>query len=590
MKHFKDLSIKAKLTTSYVLVVMLTVLIFAVTISVKSRHVVNHLAERNVEQVMISSTQHIQTLMKDINSSLLSFQTKEAVQNTLSQTHKSDIVNDVSILESAMHEIDMFQDKISKSELYVIGRDDYPQINSLQSVFSDKQLKNDVWYNSMRYAGNTTKWIIRDAHNSNDAYIVASKLIHDVNTGQPVAVLKSNIDMQNFTDYLDSIILADTGKMFLCSDSHIVNRTDSALGNKLVNNPVIFRDMLAKSDIETRTITLDNEKWLVKSYPLYGSDIFILGVVKINEFNSAQGAIVTAMLTTGILLFLLSITLILFITTMITKPLSILSKRMQNYTIEHNNTIHPDSQDEIGVLFESFNSMNETILQLIKNVQYETEIRKIANLRALQAQITPHFLYNTLNSISALAKKYNANDIEKMTFALSRFFMHSLNNGADMITLGNEFEQVMSYVYLQKIRYGNRFEVNITADDDVKEYLICKLTLQPLVENCIYHAFTDIDYTGVIEIKAIHKNDNIIITVSDNGIGNETIDFEKINEYVNKSFDLNEPIEKYGIHNISQRIKLYFGEEYGISYLPNPDMGITVKITVKAIKKSDDAN
>ena len=588
MKHFNNLSIKLKLTVSCVFVVILTVVMFAAHVFVRSSSVVTHLAERNVEQVMMSSTQHILTLMDDITSSLLSFQTKEAVQTTLSQTHRGNPIDDVNVLENALREIDVFQSKILKSELYVIGRSDYPQLNQTQSVFSDERLKNDTWYNSMRYAGNAAKWIIRDAQDSASAHIVASKLIHDVNTQQPIAVLKSNIDMRNFTDYLDNITLADTGKMFLCSKNHIVNRKASPLGQKLVNNPTIFNDMLLSDSTETRTITLDHEKWLIKSYPLYDTEMFIVGTVKINEFSSAQGAITTAMLTSGVLLFFLSVALIIFISSLITRPLSVLSKRMKNYNVEHNNTLHSETKDEIGVLFESFNSMNDSIIQLIENVNHETEVRKMAELKALQAQITPHFLYNTLNSISALSKSYGAKDIEQMTVALSRFFMHSLNNGAEMITIDNELDHVMNYVYLQKIRYGNRFDVEIIADSEVRHCLICKLTLQPLIENCIYHAFNDIDYTGHIIIKAVREGDKIIITVSDNGIGNYTLDFNKMNEYVNKQFDLNEPIEKYGIHNISQRIKIYFGEEYGLFYYPNKDEGITVKITIKAIKNADE--
>lgn len=588
MKHFNNLSIKLKLTVSCVFVVILTVVMFAVHVFVRSSSVVTHLAERNVEQVMMSSTQHILTLMDDITSSLLSFQTKEAVQTTLSQTHRGNPIDDVNVLENALREIDIFQSKILKSELYVIGRSDYPQLNQTQSVFSDERLKNDTWYNSMRYAGNAAKWIIRDAQDSASAHIVASKLIHDVNTQQPIAVLKSNIDMRNFTDYLDNITLADTGKMFLCSKNHIVNRKASPLGQKLVNNPTIFNDMLLSDSTETRTITLDHEKWLIKSYPLYDTEMFIVGTVKINEFSSAQGAITTAMLTSGVLLFFLSVALIIFISSLITRPLSVLSKRMKNYNVEHNNTLHSETKDEIGVLFESFNSMNDSIVRLIENVNHETEVRKMAELKALQAQITPHFLYNTLNSISALSKSYGAKDIEQMTVALSRFFMHSLNNGAEMITIDNELDHVMNYVYLQKIRYGNRFDVEIIADSEVRYCLICKLTLQPLIENCIYHAFNDIDYTGHIIIKAVREGDKIIITVSDNGIGNYTLDFNKMNEYVNKQFDLNEPIEKYGIHNISQRIKIYFGEEYGLFYYPNKDEGITVKITIKAIKNADE--
>lgn len=590
MKIFNNLSVKLKLTVSCVSVVILSVLVFAAVIFARSSMVVTRLAERNVEQVMLSATQHIQTLIDDINSSLLSFQTKDTVQTILSDSHRGNPIDEVTMLENSLREIDVFQSKILKSELYVLNRDDYPQLNSSQFVFSERQLRNDSWFNTMRHAGNTTKWIIRDAENSNYALIVASKLIHDVNTQKPVAILKANIDMRNFTDYLNAITLADTGKMFLCSANHVVNSSNSALGRKLVNNTVIFNDMLKSRGIETRTITLDRENWLIKSYPLGSTGMFLVGTVKINEFSAAQSGITAAILITAVLLSILSLALILFISSLITRPLSVLTGRMNNYNVEHNNTLHSDSKDEIGVLFESFNSMNDTIHALIENVNREMEIRKMAELKALQAQITPHFLYNTLNSISALSKSYGAKDIEKMTVALSRFFMNSLNNGAELITIGNELDQVMSYVYLQKIRYGDRFDVRIIADNDVKQYLICKLTLQPLVENCIYHAFRDIDYTGHVIIKAVHDGGKIIITVTDNGIGNYMLDFRQMNEYVNKSFDLNEPIEKYGIHNISQRIKLYFGEDCGLCYYPNADEGITVRITLTAVKAADKNN
>ena len=170
-----------------------------------------------------------------------------------------------------------------------------------------------------------------------------------------------------------------------------------------------------------------------------------------------------------------------------------------------------------------------------------------------------------------------------MTIALSRFFMKSLNNGVELLSIQDELEQLMSYVYLQKIRYGEKFDVEINIPDELKRYSICKLTLQPLVENCIYHAFTRIDYKGIITISAKKDGDRIYITVSDNGIGDITVNFKAINEYVNKSFDFNEPMEKYGIHNVAQRIKLYFGSDCGLHYSPNPNGGLNVCISIKAV-------
>lgn len=587
MKLFNKLSIKFKLTLSCISVVCISVAIFAMIIFARSKTVVTHLAERNVTQTIDSATQHINTVIDDINISLLSFQTKETVQRILSSDKGGSPIDEVSVLEDSLREIDIFQTKILKSELYVFDRDDYPQINSSQLVFSDKQLKNDSWYEAMCNAGTETKWFVRDAAQDGNALVVASKNIYDVVNQKPTAILKVNIDMRNFTDYLDAVTLADTGRIFLCSAHHMVNGSRFELGDRLANNNVIFNDMLRSTVEETRTITLEGEEWMLKSCPLGETGMFLVGAVKINEFSSAQSSITAAIFVTALLLVLFALALILFISTMITRPIYALSDKMKNYNITQNNTLQIASDDEMGVLFESFNSMDKTITELIEDVKRETKIRKVAELKALQAQITPHFLYNTLNSIAALSKRYKAKDIEQMTLAISNFFRHSLNNGAEMITIKDELEHVMSYVYIQKIRYGESFEVEVFVDDSLKKCLICKLTLQPLVENCIYHAFCDIDYKGRILITAKRCGGDITIEVSDNGSGGDFLDLEAMNGYVNKTFDPDEPIEKYGIHNISQRIKLYFGEEYGLCYCKNDSGGVTVKVRIKAVTEEE---
>lgn len=580
---FKNLSIKLKLTLTCISIVTLSLVIFTAVILMRSSHIVTRLAEKNVQQSLSFSTQHIETLIKDVNTRLLTFQAKESVQRILSDKTHQNPDSDLSTLEQNLFELDIFQSLIQKSELYLLTEEtNLPIPENTQFVFSDASLKNDPWYNSVLKSGSGVYWQIQDNYNSAHSYAVASKIIYDVNTKKPMAILKATIDLNLFTDALNSITLADTGKIFLCAGTHIINNFDSSLGIQLTNNKVIAGEMLCSGKEETRTIIQSNDKWMIKSYPLSGTGLYVLGAVKINEFNTAQKSIAAAIIVTGAVLTLLALSLALFISRIIVKPLLKLTGQMNNYRLEHSNAIYPNSKDEIGFLFESFNTMDKTIHSLIDERNRESEIRKTAELKALQAQITPHFLYNTLNSIGALAKRYGAKDIEKMTVALSRFFMKSLNNGVELLSINDELEQLMSYVYLQKIRYGEKFDVITDIPDELLNYSICKLTLQPLVENCIYHAFTDIDYKGIIKISAEKAGGKIYITVSDNGIGDITVNFKKINEYVNKSFDFNEPIEKYGIHNIAQRIKLYFGNDCGLKYSPNPNGGLNVCITINA--------
>lgn len=583
-KFFSNLSIKLKITLTCICIVTVSLLLFTVVIMTRSSYIVTHLAEKNMQQSLNFANSHINTLIDDVNARLLTFQAKESVQRILSASNHPDPDGELDTLEQDLFELDIFQSLIQKSELCILTEQtSFPLPSDTQFIFSDKTLTNDPWYNTVLSCADSVYWQILDSYNANRSYAVASKIIYDVNTKKPMAILKSTIDLNTFTDSLNSIALADTGKIFLCADNHIINQSGSALGNMLTNNKVIVNEMLKSSRTETRTIIMSNEKWLIKSLPLSSKGLYVMGAVKISEFNAAQKSIAAAIIITGLTLTLFALLLTLFISRLIIKPLSLLTRRMNDYRLEHNNTVYPNSADEIGVLFESFNTMDKTIHTLIEDKNRESQIRKTVELKALQAQITPHFLYNTLNSITALAKLYGVKDIEKMTIALSRFFMKSLNNGVELLSIQDELEQLMSYVYLQKIRYGEKFDVEINIPDELKRYSICKLTLQPLVENCIYHAFTRIDYKGIITISAKKDGDLIYITVSDNGIGDITVNFKAINEYVNKSFDFNEHMEKYGIHNVAQRIKLYFGSDCGLHYSPNPNGGLNVCISIKAV-------
>ena len=262
----------------------------------------------------------------------------------------------------------------------------------------------------------------------------------------------------------------------------------------------------------------------------------------------------------------------------ITDPIYRLANTMDNYTGGENIELTIPSNNEIGVLYRSFNRMINTIHNLILDVNTLYEKQKISELKALQAQINPHFLYNTLDSINWMAKKYKANDISLLATSLGNFFRRSLNHGRDFTTIKNELEQIKSYVYIQKVRFKDTFDLYISVDDDILTYSIVKLTLQPLVENCIIHGFEDIDYKGIIEITGYRKENKIILQVIDNGCGTDT---EKLNKQVQREFNPQEPIEKYGLHTVNQRIKLYFNQTCGLYFETNEDGGVTATVTIE---------
>ena len=584
MFKFKNqfLSIKSKLIFAYTSIVIITLIIFSLVVIWRSETVVMRLARQNVEQTILASHQALNSEIDSINASMLSFQIKKEVQDILCEDSSKSVLEEIDILEQALMENDIFQNNISKLELYVLNRDDYPPLNAGGSVFSTVQLKNDIWFNNALKQGNSTGWTIRNNINDSNSFIVVSKLITDVTTNEPVAILKANVNIRNFTKIIGDVTLAETGRLFISSSNHLVDYDTSEIGQSLVNSSVLFNDMLKQNKRETRTTVLDGQRCLISTLPIKNTGLSLVGAVKINEFRSTQNAITIAIFIAALVLLLLSLIFIWVISLTITRPLSALTSAMRHYEPGSTAPLKTDSHDEISVLFSVFNNMQITIRDLIGNIERETSFRQRAELKALQAQITPHFLYNTLNSICMLAKKYNAVDIQQMIMALSKFFMISLSNGAEIISLEQELEQVHSYMYIQKIRYVDRFTLNTDVPQELMQAKICKLTLQPLVENCINHAFSDIDEIGVIELAARRDEDDIIITISDNG-PEGIVDIEKLNHQVNKKFDPDEPVEKYGIHNINQRIRLYFGDKYGITYKENKPHGLTAEIKIKLL-------
>lgn len=579
------ISIKIKLIAMYLSVVILSMLIFAVVIFWQSEKVVMHLARQNVTQTMLASYQSLVTKIDNINVSILSFQIRKDVQEILCTGSPDSNIEEISKLEQILMEIDTFQNSISKLELYVLDRDDYPSLSHNNTVFSARQMKNDIWFNAALDSGSSTTWTLRNHVAEGNGTVTASKVLTDVTTNLPVAVLKADINLQEFSKSIDGIVLAETGRMFLSSQSHLVGYDNSPLGQLLVNHPILFNDMLTKSQNEMRTTILDGEKWLLSSYPLKDTGLYLVGAVKLSEFSATQGTIAVAILITALSLLVFSLLLIWVISGMISKPAATLASSMHHYEIGNTIPLEYNKRDEFGILFAMFNRMQSTIARLLADAAREADMRKRAELKALQAQITPHFLYNTLNSIRVLSKKYGATDVQEMIMALSKFFRISLNNGAEMLTLKQELEQIKAYMYMQKVRYRDSFDITITLPEELSQYSICKLTLQPLVENCINHAFTDMDEPGKIELAVSKHGEYIIITVSDNG-PNGAANIRELNRQVKRAFDPEEPIEKYGIHNVNQRIQLYFGKDCGLFYQRNEPTGLTAVVKIRAVEIS----
>ena len=220
--------------------------------------------------------------------------------------------------------------------------------------------------------------------------------------------------------------------------------------------------------------------------------------------------------------------------------------------------VESDSKDEIGSLVRSFGNMLAEIKRLIHEVYESKQAQKKYEMTALQAQINPHFLYNSLSLVNWKAIEAGQQDISKLTLALSTFYRTSLNRGSNILTIEKELENMKSYLEIQKFMHEDEFDVIMDIDDDILQYNTLNLMLQPLVENAIEHGVS-LKEDGRGYIKIIGRKDEskgqIYLIVEDNGIGIEPELLESILEFKTRG---------YGVRNVNQRIKLYYGEEYSL--------------------------
>lgn len=295
-----------------------------------------------------------------------------------------------------------------------------------------------------------------------------------------------------------------------------------------------------------------------------------------NQINARVLTIVVVTLIISIIIFITILGYSWRFTRRITQPISELCKKVRklgsgDFSVEPIET----RSVEIQNLDDGFNEMAGRIDALMKKEIEDQKALHRTEFELLQSQINPHFLYNTLDSIVWLAETRRDSEVVKMVTSLSIFFRNSLSQGRDIITLEEEKNQVKSYLEIQKIRYSDILDYSIEIPDELLQYAIPKLTLQPLVENAIYHGIKYKRAVGKIIIRGSQEENAILLSVQDDGAGMSEKQLETLRSevYENRPAGL-------GIINVHKRIKLYCGEDYGLSFNSVKGEGTTVVVRI----------
>jgi two-component system sensor histidine kinase YesM len=303
----------------------------------------------------------------------------------------------------------------------------------------------------------------------------------------------------------------------------------------------------------------------------------IIGVSYMDEIvttrQEIRGFIIGLLIVVLVFILLISA----FMSSKISQPINRLKTSME--LVEHGNfNINIDVQgtEEVEQLSRRFNTMVARIRALMAQIIQEQEAKRKYELEVLQAQINPHFLYNTLNSVVRMVGVGKNEDVIQTITSLSKLFRISLSSGKMIITVQDELEHIRNYLILQKMRYKNKFEFEIEAQEETLPYKTVKLILQPIVENAIYHGIEFMVDEGFIHISVAIVDGKMLFQVKDNGVG---IPPQKL-EHLLTGQVTSEKSSGVGFKNVHERIKLFFGNEYGLEVESELEVGTCVRIWI----------
>lgn len=408
----------------------------------------------------------------------------------------------------------------------------------------------------------------------------------DGGDGEPAGILLLQLKEDFFLNMLSTPKISANGYMLLASPDGFITSRSSSAGESDVDEEALRRRLASqtedsgKLDMKSKsgkkivvlydTIPINNWR-LAALYPQ--AEIY----ERVNYIQYVSLLVIAAVLVAVALLARV-------LANVIARPVTRLTQQVNSIEEGHLDVpfIHPENH-EIGVLGKGIQDMVERIKHLLAQVEYEQEQKRISELSALQAQIHPHFLYNTLYSIKQLCELGETSEASRMISALSQYFRISISRGDETIPVETELEHIRQYLTIQHMRYGDSIRYGIDAEEPLLQVPVVKLTLQPLVENAIYHGLKKVRRPGFIRISGRLENGVCRITVADNGYGMNPEQLARLRRTLaadpGQPEGPEEPPVGFGVRNVHRRLQLHYGSGYGLAYDSTEGSGTTVTVT-----------
>lgn len=579
-----NVSLRTRMVLSNIVVALIPFLIFSIVSGfVFLDHAQKTAEEHSVQlihQVSNSMDVYVETIEKMVNYIQLELQ--DTPFFTMESEGASGWDSETAYIRSVLENVANSHREVAG--IFIATKEDL-YVSTGMSRISRDPFQNERWYREASENPEeiqlisvvTGRNIVTNRSYSIDDVFSLAKAVQDPETGEVLGVILLDIRHDIIQSSINGVTIGEKGFVF------VMDQEDNIVYTPV--NGIVYRvNPKWVKAMEPMSVQIQGGSYQIRSELSPYTGWRTVGVFSMDEVMSSVNTIVYILFTCVIISLVLVVIVSFKFSRTLTNPIFKLKRLMKQaesgdltvrFNFQHN--------DEIGELGQSFNHMIARIDQLIQMVYVEQENKRTAEMKSLQEQIKPHFLYNTLDTISWMARDYDAEDIVRLVDALTNMFRIGLSHGKDIITVKEEITHVSNYLYIQKIRYKDKLNYVIHVDESLYAIEVPKLILQPLVENAIYHG-VKAKRGGTITITGVPEGENLVFTVQDNGAGMPQEKVEELNRRMSERSVLDEK-KSFGLFYIRERIQLCYGKGYGVHVESTLGEGTRVTITLPLYQK-----
>lgn len=567
---YRNLKISHKIFMNYFILLGVTIVILSAIVISVSTKAIEESTDNNTLQMVKQVNSSIELYIKNYEEIIYYISINPNIIHFLTSGKEADTQD---IQELQLYE----KQNPSIIGIMIASTDNRYASRKLERISRDP-LSNEDWFKNAINNVGTLQLIsnpigrnirIQEAFITGKQVVSLSKAIVDAD-GQPIGVILIDIDSTVFEQIIEDTIIGKTGFVFLQDEKGDIVYTK--------RNDIVYhiRPEIIKNGKNGETIQIKENKFKVMWFNSDMTKWRVVGVFSLKEALEPVARIQMSILIVTLVVVMLSFIASFYQSKTITKPIAKLKNLMEHVEDgELDLRFTSMYDDEVGQLGKSFNNMLDSMKALIDLVYQEQMKKREAELEIFRAQIKPHFLYNTLDTIHWLIKENKNEDAIKVIKALTRLFRISLSKGKEYIRIDEELKHVESYLTIQQVRYEDKLDFAIHCNEKIKNLRITKLILQPIVENAIYHGIKQLEEKGMIHINIRIEDEIIIATVHDNGIGISEEEVIRINKVLTHEI----PREnEYGLVNVNEKLRLSFGNHYGVTIDSVLNKGTTVTL------------